>query len=73
MVITIDERKNSNKVVFFMKSETIEDAALLLRMAGSMKNNNDGWVNYSDNSINGWIAVPLMINRKTTIKSGKKF
>lgn len=72
MEVDIEERKDPSEVVFFMKAQTIEEGALLLRLAGAMKDSNSGWVNYSDKTISGWVSMPIKVNRNTSIQSGKK-
>jgi hypothetical protein len=72
MEVDIDERTNPSEVVFFLKATNIEEAALLMRLAGAMKDSNSGWVNYSDKTISGWVSMPLKVNKNTSIQSGKK-
>jgi hypothetical protein len=72
MKIRLAERKESKDLTIFLDAETIEDSALILRLAGSMSTPNCGWVNFSENTIGGWISVPLKSNITTSIESGKK-
>ena len=72
MKIRLAERKESKDLTIFLDAESIEDAALIMRLAGSMNSPNCGWANFSENTISGWISVPLKNNITTSIESGKK-
>jgi len=71
MKVTIQERKESRELLFFMTAETVSDAAQLIRLAGSTKECNSGYVNFSEDTVSGWVAMPLTCARKNGIKSGK--
>jgi hypothetical protein len=68
--ITIEER--SGEILFFLQAETVAEAALLVRVGSSVISEAAGYVNYSHDTIRGWVSVPLARNRKTHVKSGHK-
>ena len=70
MKITIEER--SGEILFFLQAETIAEAAQLVRIGSSVISEAAGYTNYSNDTIGGWVSVPLAKNRKTSVMSGKK-
>lgn len=70
MEIRIEER--SDEILFFLKAETIPEAAQLVRVGSSVVGEASGYVNYSNDSVAGWVALPLARNRKSNVMSGAK-
>ncbi len=69
MKTKLDDRET--ELVIFLEPESIEEAALLLRVAGSMKEQCDGYAGFHGGTIQGWLSIPMLSKRKTTIESGR--
>jgi hypothetical protein len=69
MKITIDER--DGEVLFFMNSETIQEAAQILRISNSMMSPNRGRAWWSSDAISGWIKIKTKSSPTHSLESGK--